>query len=77
MYYLQGLEVNKIGDIGNALGLSFGTMIAMNGDNFQEKVVRAWLEKKDKVGTPTWKSLGSVLKKNGCNEAAEKISKGI
>ena len=80
-YYLQEYGIEKVGDIGLDLGLSFATLRSLSPEKFREEAIEAWLQKKDKVeersGAPTWKSLGGVLQKMGCTEAAEKISKGI
>ncbi len=77
VYYLQEYGIEKIGEIGLKLGLSFATLHSLSSEKFKEEVIEAWLQKKDKVGIPTWKSLGGVLQTMGCTEAADKISKGI
>ncbi len=80
VYYLQEYGIEKVGEIGLDLGLSFATLRSLSSEKFREEVIEAWLQKKDKVeersGAPTWKSLGGLLQKMGCTEAVKKISKG-
>ena len=75
--YLKDLDINEIGEIGMALGLSFATVRALSADNYRDEMVVAWLSRKDKVGTPTWKLLGVELQKLGKNDIAERIVKGM
>jgi hypothetical protein len=78
MFYLQDIEQDKLAEIGQVLGLSFGTLFSlMKSGNFLEGMIITWLKKKDQVDTPTWKSLGSVLQRMGFTKAVEKITKGI
>lgn len=52
----------------------------MSTEDIHKEMVIAWLSKKDNVasiGTPTWKSLGTVLQKvNGGNKVVKAIEKG-
>jgi uncharacterized protein with LGFP repeats len=78
MFYLQDIEHDKLAEIGQVLGLSFATLFSlMKSDNFLKGMIITWLEKKDQVDTPTWKSLGGVLQRMGFTKAVEKITKGI
>ncbi len=58
VYYIQEYGIEKVGDIGLDLGLSFATLRSLSSEKFREEAIEAWLQKKDKVeersGAPTW-----------------------
>ena len=73
---LQGTDIDKICEVGLALGLSMKSIRKLR---FTEEMVSAWLQRKDDVeattGTPSWESLESALQKEGLSGASEMIVK--
>lgn len=77
--YLKSLNIDEIGNIGIALGLSFATLRSLSADDYHNEMVKAWLTRIDNVvstGTPTWKLLGAELQKMRKAEIADRIMKG-
>ena len=73
--FLKNLDINKLRELGGALGLSYQKLKKM--DPLCDEMVAAWLNEEDYVpGKPSWERLKTALKKIDQTGLANSITEG-